>query len=127
VVTAMGFTAAEKQRILAEARGHVRGDPPREPIRKALVEKSGNGAAVIYKRHEDALVEPAAEPQMTMSAEATEAWHRWWIQCLDHEWQHGTLAESIAGAVSKLIDQRTAPLEKKIRALERKLVRKSRR
>jgi hypothetical protein len=80
---------------------------------------------LIRKEYFPAMPEPAVETVMT--PEASAAWNEWWVQCLEHEWEHGTLAESIAGAVIKLIDQRTAPLERKIRRLEAKLIRKGRR
>jgi hypothetical protein len=118
----------ESRRESAEMRADLerrRNAPDYEPIRSPPMQKKDYGEGLVYKRHDDATGEPAVETAMT--PEASAAWNAWWTQCLENEWKHGTLAESIAGAIVRIVDQRTEPLEKKIRALERRLVRKGRR
>jgi hypothetical protein len=114
----------QSRRESAEMRADMerrRNSPDHEPIRRPLVEKSGEGAVIHRDYQVDATADAAAAGETDWSG-----WERWMEghKALLRE----EILESVAKAIVIMIEQRAvAPLEKKIRALERKLVRKSRR
>jgi hypothetical protein len=117
------FTDEEKKRILAEARGHRDGTPPSEPVRSPYVRKEHAAGGLVHKVKEDALVEHGVGDATEIDWSGWERWMEAHKALLRDE-----LLESVAKAIVLMIEQRAVvPLGKRIRALERQLVRKGRR
>jgi hypothetical protein len=141
------FTDVERARIMREARAHIDGSwvPPREPIRRPPVEKSGNGATVVYKEHFSPTDEPPEAGERVRFAteyadgdQSPDAGLNLWLRdnllherqrmykVLDLERQDTHEALVNVGKEFERRDHEHAEqirmLERKIRSLERKLV-----